>query len=60
MPAYDALMVSKKLVSALATCALALTTTVALSETAQAANPKIYKNCTALNKAYPHLSLIHI
>jgi hypothetical protein len=34
--------------------ALALAVTLASVGTAQAAIPAVYKNCTALNKKYPH------
>lgn len=47
-------MKSRRLAALLATAALLAPSSLALVSPADAAAPKTYRNCTALNKVYPH------
>lgn len=47
-------MLTKKLVSTAAASALVMTAALGIAGPVHAAKAKTYKNCTALNKAYPH------
>lgn len=47
-------MKSRRLAAVLATAALLAPASLALAGPADAAAPKTYRNCTALNKVYPH------
>ncbi|WP_436699911.1 excalibur calcium-binding domain-containing protein [Nocardioides sp. BYT-33-1] len=47
-------MKSRRIAAVLAAVALVVPASVALASPADAAAPKTYRNCTALNKVHPH------